>query len=468
MNKFTKIIATISDKRCDVEFLRSLAAAGMNVVRVNSAHLDEAGMARIVANTREASDSLAVMLDTKGPEVRTTPNDEGAPITFAEDDRVELVGDPDSATTRGRICVTYRDIAADIAPGRHVIIDDGELEFEVESVEGAVARLRATNTGTLGSRKTVNIPGVELRLPAVSERDRRMIAAADRLDVDFVAHSFVRSAEDVLAVQAVLDNLGSSMKIVSKIENQQGVDNFDAILEASYGIMIARGDLGIEVAAERIPGIQTALVRKCISAHKPVIVATQMLHSMIEHPRPTRAEVSDVANAVYQQADAVMLSGETAAGRYPREAVETMARIAHEVEGSLVNTSVVPEMSDRRVTSFLSRQAVISEQKLGTKAILTEAYRGLTARFIASYRGSVPIIAVCYNRHVQRWLTLSYGVTAYYLGDDARRDRPRLVDAVRQLVTDGLVNPLDRVAYLSGTDSGATSLRIDTLVNLCE
>lgn len=468
MNKFTKIIATISDKQCDVEFLRSLAAAGMNVVRVNSAHLDEAGMARIVANTREASDSLAVMLDTKGPEVRTTPNDEGAPITFAEGDRVELVGDPDSATTRGRICVTYRDIAADIAPGRHVIIDDGELEFEVESVEGAVARLRATNTGTLGSRKTVNIPGVELRLPAVSERDRRMIAAADRLDVDFVAHSFVRSAEDVLAVQAVLDNLGSSMKIVSKIENQQGVDNFDAILEASYGIMIARGDLGIEVAAERIPGIQTALVRKCISAHKPVIVATQMLHSMIEHPRPTRAEVSDVANAVYQQADAVMLSGETAAGRYPREAVETMARIAHEVEGSLVNTSVVPEMSDRRVTSFLSRQAVISEQKLGTKAILTEAYRGLTARFIASYRGSVPIIAVCYNRHVQRWLTLSYGVTAYYLGDDARRDRPRLVDAVRQLVADGLVNPLDRVAYLSGTDSGATSLRIDTLVNLCE
>ena len=468
MNKFTKIIATISDKRCDVEFLRSLAAAGMNVVRVNSAHLDEAGMARIVANTREASDSLAVMLDTKGPEVRTTPNDEGAPITFAEGDRVELAGDPDSATTRGRICVTYRDIAADIVPGRHVIIDDGELDFEVESVEGAVARLRATNTGTLGSRKTVNIPGVELRLPAVSERDRRMIAAADRLDVDFVAHSFVRSAEDVLAVQAVLDNLGSSMKIVSKIENQQGVDNFDAILEASYGIMIARGDLGIEVAAERIPGIQTALVRKCISAHKPVIVATQMLHSMIEHPRPTRAEVSDVANAVYQQADAVMLSGETAAGRYPREAVETMARIAHEVEGSLVNTSVVPEMSDRRVTSFLSRQAVISEQKLGTKAILTEAYRGLTARFIASYRGSVPIIAVCYNRHVQRWLTLSYGVTAYYLGDDARRDRPRLVDAVRQLVTDGLVNPLDRVAYLSGTDSGATSLRIDTLVNLCE
>ncbi len=340
---------------------------------------------------------------------------------------MELGGAPDSATTRGRICVTYRDIAADIAPGRHVIIDDGELDFEVEEVEGAVARLRATNTGTLGSRKTVNIPGVELRLPAVSERDRRMIAAADRLDVDFVAHSFVRSADDVLAVQAVLDNLGSSMKIVSKIENQQGVDNFDAILEASYGIMIARGDLGIEVAAERIPGIQTALVRKCISAHKPVIVATQMLHSMIEHPRPTRAEVSDVANAVYQQADAVMLSGETAAGRYPREAVETMARIAHEVEGSLVNTSVVPEMSDRRVTSFLSRQAVISEQKLGTKAILTEAYRGLTARFIASYRGSVPIIAVCYNRHVQRWLTLSYGVTAYYLGDDARRDRPRLV-----------------------------------------
>ncbi len=468
MKKFTKIVATVADRRCDVDFLRSLEEAGMNVVRVNSAHMSEEGFAAIVRNTREASDALAVMLDTKGPEVRTTPNAEGAPIAFAEGDTTELAGDPDSPTTRTRICVNYAGLVADLEVGRHVMIDDGELDFTVEAIEGGVARLRANSDGVLDSRKGVNVPGAELHLPAVSDRDRHMIALAERLDVDFIAHSFVRSAADVAEVQTVLDSMGSSMKIISKIENQQGVDNFDEILEASYGIMIARGDLGIEVAAELIPGMQTMMVRKCIAAHKPVIVATQMLHSMIEHPRPTRAEVSDVANAVYQRADAMMLSGETAVGRYPVEAVETMARIAREVESSLVNTSRVPEMSDRRVTSFLSRQAVLSEFMVGTRAILAEAYRGLTARFIASYRGNVPTIAFCYNRHVQRWLTLSYGVTAYFLGRDGIRERSRLVEAIKELVADGIVEPLDRVAYLTGSDSGATSLRIDLLSNLCD
>jgi len=467
MKKFTKIVATIADRRCDVDFLRSLADAGMNVVRVNSAHLDEDGLARIVRNTREASDALAVMLDTKGPEIRTTSTAGDAPIAFATGDVTELAGDPDCLTSRTRICVNYRGIASDLRAGCHVIIDDGQLDFTVEAVEGGVARLRAVADGVLESRKGVNIPGADLHLPAVSDRDRSMITMAERLDVDFIAHSFVRSAADVAEVQTVLDSMGSSMKIISKIENRQGVDNFDEILEASYGIMIARGDLGIEVPAELIPGMQTMMVRKCIAAHKPVIVATQMLHSMIGHPRPTRAEVSDVANAVYQRADAMMLSGETAVGRYPVEAVSTMSRIAREVESSLINTSRVPEMSDRRVTSFLSRQAVLSEQQIGTRAILSEAYRGITARFIASYRGNVPTIAFCYNRHVQRWLTLSYGVTAYFLGRDGIREHTRLVEAIKQLVADGIVQPLDRVAYLTGRDSGATSLRIDLLSNLC-
>lgn len=466
MKKFTKIVATVSDRRCDVDFLRRLAAAGMNVVRINSAHLDAEGIERIVKNCREASDSLAVMLDTKGPEVRTTVNAGDAPIEFAEGERVEIAGEPDTPTTRSRICLNYADVAGDIIPGAHIIIDDGELDFVVEAVSRGIIRARALNSGRLGSRKSVNIPGVSLNLPAVSMRDRTNIAVAERLDVDFIAHSFVRSARDVTEVQAVLDSLGSSMKIISKIENQQGLDNFDEILEASYGIMIARGDLGVEVAPERIPGIQTMMVRKCISAHKPVIVATQMLHSMIEHPRPTRAEITDVANAVYQRADALMLSGETAAGRYPVESVATMARVAMEVEASLVRDAVVPEMSDRRITSYLSRQAVISVQKLGTRAILTDAYRGVTARFIASYRGSVPTIAFCYNRHVQRWLTLSYGVTSYYQDDDSHHGFRHPVEALRRLVDDGVLSAHDRVAYLSGTDAGATSLEINELANL--
>ncbi len=203
MKKFTKIVATVADRRCDVDFLRSLEEAGMNVVRVNSAHMSEEGFAAIVRNTREASDALAVMLDTKGPEVRTTPNAEGAPIAFAEGDTTELAGDPDSPTTRTRICVNYAGLVADLEVGRHVMIDDGELDFTVEAIEGGVARLRANSDGVLDSRKGVNVPGAELHLPAVSDRDRHMIALAERLDVDFIAHSFVRSAADVAEVQTV-------------------------------------------------------------------------------------------------------------------------------------------------------------------------------------------------------------------------------------------------------------------------
>ena len=240
----------------------------------------------------------------------------------------------------------------------------------------------------------MNLPGVSVDLPSVTERDKINIGYAAELGVDFIAHSFVRSAADVKAVQEVLDACGSSAKIISKIENQEGIDNFDEILAASYGIMVARGDLGIEVPAERIPGIQMMMINKCIAAHKPVIVATQMLHSMIEHPRPTRAEVSDVANAVYQRADAMMLSGETAYGKYPVEAVKTMTSVAREVENALRREVSVPPMVDREVTSFLAHEAVLSEEKIGTKAIFTDAYRGMSARFIASFRGNNPTFAI--------------------------------------------------------------------------
>lgn len=467
MKKFTKIVATVSDKRCDTDFLRSLADAGMDVVRMNSAHLDFDGFRTIVENVRSVSDNLAIIMDTKGPEIRTTPNVDDAPIAFGTGDLITIEGRPGERTSRERIYVTYPDIAADVPVGAHLLIDDGELDFEVIAVETDVLHARACNPGVLGSRKTVNVPGVSIALPAVSDRDRRNIAYAERLDVDFIAHSFVRSAADVAEVQSVLDTLGSSIKIISKIENQEGVDNFDEILEASYGIMIARGDLGIEVAAERIPGIQTMMIKKCIAAHKPVIVATQMLHTMIEHPRPTRAEVSDVAGAVYQRADAMMLSSETAYGQYPVEAVATMARVAREVETSLRHNVEVPQMHDRRVTSFLSRQAVLSEQTVGTRAILTDSYRGVTARFIASFRGNIPTIAICYNRHVNRWLALSYGVSAYYHADATHSGFRHPVQAIKRLVADGMLSPLDRVAYLSGTDNGATSLEIDSLSNLC-
>lgn len=474
LQKSTKIITTVSDRRCDVEFIRSLFDAGMNVVRMNSAHLGAEGMAKIVANCREVSPRIGIMIDTKGPEIRTTPNIVAdSKIDFREGDEVTVVGAPGEPTTHERICLSYPGIANDISVGQHFLIDDGELDFLITAIDGesGVIHARSLNDGALGSRKSVNIPGSDIRLPALTQRDKDMLAAAVELHVDFVAHSFVRSADDVHAVQEVLDSLGSDMKIISKIENQQGVDNFDAILEASYGIMIARGDLGIEVAAERIPVIQHTMIEKCIAAHRPVIVATQMLHSMITNPRPTRAEVSDIANAVYQRTDCLMLSGETANGRYPVEAVSTMARVAQEVEQSLAESTTsanIPRLADAHVTSYLARQAVVSQYEIGTKAIVADALYGRTARFISSFRGYCPVYAICYRRRTMRWLSLSFGIKAYYYKDYTYQQRYPL-QALRDFIEQGLLNPDDRIAVLGAINgTGATFLEINAVKAILE
>ena len=466
MKKFTKIVATVSDKRCDIEFIKALAEAGVNVVRMNSAHLDYDGFRMIVDNVRAADPSLGIMMDTKGPEIRTTATTSGSPIEFHTGDTIDFIGNPDGLSSSSEIYLSYPRIAEVLQPGDRILIDDGETGFTVTAINGDRVAARAENDGFVGSRKSVNLPGVTVDLPAITERDRRNIEIGVRLGVDFIAHSFVRSTADVNEVQDILTALGADTKIISKIENQEGVDNFDEILKASYGIMVARGDLGIEVAVERIPGIQAMMINKCIAAHKPVIVATQMLHTMIEHPRPTRAEITDVANAVYQRADAMMLSGETAYGRYPVEAVKIMMNVAREVESSQRDTLDVPPLSDAEITSFIAREAVMSEKELGTRAIFTDAYRGVSARFIASFRGNNPTFAICHNRSVQRWLSLSYGVSAYYdpLPDNAL---PRhSVKALREIVADDHIRATDRIAYLTGTRAGARALEILTPADL--
>lgn len=465
MEKFTKIVATVSDKRCDPKFITLLADAGVNVIRMNSAHLDREGFERIVNNVRQAAPRLAIMMDTKGPEIRTTATSDGEPIRYVAGDTVVMEGDPDRLTDHGHIYLNYRDIARDVHPDDHILIDDGELDFKITAVDAGKIHAVATNDGKLGSRKSINIPNVSISLPAVSERDKKNIAIAAELEVDFIAHSFVRSAADVAEVEAIIKECGSDMKIISKVENQQGVDNFDQIVEASYGIMIARGDLGIEVAAERIPGIQQMMIAKCIRAHKPVIVATQMLHSMIENPRPTRAEVSDVANAVYQRADALMLSGETASGRYPVEAVATMTRVCKEVERSISTSTELPPLSDKHVTSFLARQAVMSLHQIGTQAIIADSHHGLVARYIASFRGNHPTIGLCYNRHVWRWLALSYGVLPFYSTEMQQCSCPS--QSLKPLITEEIIRADDLVAYLSSSDQiGATALQINVASKL--
>lgn len=451
MKKFTKIVATISDRRCDIPFLMQLHENGLNVVRMNSAHLDLTGFQRIVNNVRAVSPSIGILMDTKGPEIRTTTNATDSEIEIREGMKIIIAGSPAEQTTESRICVSYRAIANDVKPGMHLLIDDGELDFVIDRIEGNELHCTALNSGGLGSRKSVNIPGAKIKLPSLTDRDRKNIGYAIDLGIDFIAHSFVRSANDVRDIQKILDEHHSDIKIISKIENQEGIDNIDEIIEASYGIMVARGDLGIEIPAERIPGIQRRLINKCIAAHKPVIVATQMLHSMIHNPRPTRAEVSDIANAVSQRSDALMLSGETAYGKYPVEALSTMARIAREAESELGSgdVEITPSSTLGDTTSFLARQAVASCSQLGTKAILTDSYTGRTARYIASFRGKYPTVAFCYHEPVTRLLALSYGVLPLYR-PRATSSREYLRNALAHLIDIKRIEPDNLIAYLGG------------------
>lgn len=467
--KLTKIVATISDLRCDEDFLRSLVNEGVNVFRLNTAHMTIEGMDKIIDNARKVSPYIGILIDTKGPEIRTTKV--SVPISFKTGDMVTVKGSKEKETTPQTIYLSYENIHKDVRIGTHILIDDGTLELIVLSIEGDTILCNVLNDGELGSRKSVNIPGCRIELPSVTERDKLFIEHAIEKDVSFIAHSFVRTKNDVIAVKQILDEHNSQIAIISKIENQEGVDNIDEILQVSYGIMIARGDLGIEVPIEKIPAIQRTIIRKCIERKKPVIVATQMLHTMIKSPRPTRAEVSDVANAIYYRTDAVMLSGETASGKYPIEAVRTMTRIIIEAEKSrtTANDIRVPiEGDDLTTTSFLAKQAVKSVSKLNVKALIADSYTGRTARHLAAFRGIVPIYAICYLERTTRELSLLYGVTTEYIPLEEGK-KEDLIGALKKLIEEGFLTKEDRVAHMSGNVGAAgstTRLEIETVRRL--
>lgn len=446
--KQTKIVASVSDRRCGVDFIRQLYNAGVNVVRMNTAHATEEGLKNIIRNVREVSRHIGILIDTKGPEVRTTGCE--APIEYKTGDVVKLFGRPDVDSTHDIVNLSYENFAADIQEGDHVLFDDGALDMLVIGINGPAVIAQVQNDGVLGAHKSVNVPGRHIALPALTPKDRKNIMLAIDQDIDFIAHSFVRSAADVRAVQAILDAYNSDIKIISKIENQEGVDNIDEIIDVSYGIMIARGDLGIEVPIEHIPGIQRKIIRKCIEKKKPVIVATQMLHTMINNPRPTRAEVTDIANAVYSSTDALMLSGETASGKYPIEAVQTMAAIAEQAElDRMQSTLVAPLAPNCDIRDFMAHAAIEATEKLGVKGIITDSTTGMTARALAAFRGPHPVLAICYNDKLQRLLNLSYGVISVYQKDHIDPERLFLA-AVRMLRQKGYVDLNDKIAYLSG------------------
>ena len=466
--KQTKIVASISDRRCDVDFIKKLFYAGMNVVRMNTAHASADGIREIVENTRQVSHHIGILIDTKGPEIRTTACKE--PIAYKVGDVVKIFGRPEMDSEHDIVNLTYVNFADDVHEGDTVLFDDGALAMKVIGINGPAVIAQVQNDGVLGSKKSVNVPGVHIDLPALTERDKQNIRLAVELDIDFIAHSFVRSAADVKAVQQLLDEYGSDIKIISKIENQEGVDNIDEIIASSYGIMIARGDLGIEVPIERIPGIQRRIIRKCVQARKPVIVATQMLHSMINNPRPTRAEVTDIANAIYYRTDALMLSGETATGKYPVEAVQTMAQIAEQAEKDKLreNDIQLQMTSDSTVSEFLAHSAIAATEQMGVKGIITDSSSGVTARNLAAYRGPNPVLAICYKDKLQRWLNLSYGVIPVYQKGEIP-PKELFVAAVRMLRQKGYVSVDDKIAYLSGNlaeGCGTTLLEISRVASV--
>lgn len=464
--KKTKIVCTISDIRCDVSFLQNLYDRGMNVVRMNTAHATDEGLKQLIQNVRTVSKSIPLLIDTKGPEIRTSVFPETfteKAISFQPGDRVRMVGNPNGLSTHEEISMSYADFGKDVPVGAKVLIDDGEISFKVIAKEGNVLITEAQNHGEVGEHKSVNVPGVSIKLPSLTEKDRHNIDLAISEDIDFIAHSFVRSKQDILDIQEILDAHHSQIKIIAKIENQEGVDNIDEILDVAYGVMVARGDLGIEVPQEKIPGIQRMLIRKCMLRNRPVIVATQMLHTMIKNPRPTRAEISDVANAVFAQTDAVMLSGETAYGACPLEAVETMAQVCMEAEKEYESQPYhIPKHfleTSPSISSYLCKHAAIANESLGVSGFITENLTGFASRMLSSYRPKAPIYALCKEMKAVRLLALSYGVV------------PRVVDApanhflytgINQLVQEKRVTRDDLLAYLCGpSDKGVSSLEIN-------
>lgn len=450
--KRTKIVATISDKRCEVEFLRELYEAGMDVVRLNTAHqtLDDA--MKVIRNVREVSEKIPLLIDTKGPEVRTKMIE--IPVKVEKGEVVYVTGEDTLTSDKKLIHVSYDRFVQDINVGEKILIDDGDVEFIVQDKYADRLELVATNAGVIKDKKSVNVPGSNMKLQSLSEKDRIFINFAIENHIDFIAHSFVRNKEDVIGIQKILDEAGSNIKIIAKIENQEGVDHIDEILDYVYGVMVARGDLAIEIDAEKIPRIQRYIVNKCIESKKPVIIATQMLHTMIDHPRPTRAEVSDIANAVFMGTDAIMLSGETAYGDYPLEAVKVMTKVAEANE-----SMTAPDSSrnliriNNEVTAALARVAVRITTILPIKAVVVDTLSGRTARYLSAFRGGLPVYARCYNEKVMRELSLSFGVRPYYTEKPASRDE-FIRDIPQMLLTAGYARE-DFIVVIGGSFGAA-------------
>ena len=424
--KKTKIVSTLGPASNTVETISQLIEAGANVFRFNFSHGDHEEQLARMNMVREAVEKtgkdVGILLDTKGAEIRTTVQDttdadygRAGYIEFNVGDETRISMDPEHKGTKEKIAVTYPGLYDDAHIGGHILFDDGLIDMEIIGKDESNRELvmLVKNAGMLGSRKGVNAPGISINLPGITEKDADDIRFGLDNDINFIAASFVRKAQDVLDIREILEEKNMThVHIFPKIESQEGIDNIDEIIKVSDGIMIARGDMGVEIAPELVPMVQKRIIKKCNAAGIPVITATQMLESMQENPRPTRAEASDVANAVFDGTDATMLSGESANGKYPVEAVGTMARIDMEAESALseLGSFQINEFDKSNVTETIGLSVARAAKNLGVKTIVAATESGHTARMISKYRPDADILAVTFDEHTKRSLMVNWGV----------------------------------------------------------
>ncbi len=455
----TKIICTLGPASDNEDILKKMMLGGMNLARLNfshGTHDEHKKRADLVKKIREELNlPIPLLLDTKGPEIRTGDFKDGQ-VLLKEDNEFILVN-KDIIGDETKCTITYKELYKDVARGSKILINDGLVELEVTEIKNKDIYCRVLNGGAVGNHKGINVPGAEIRLPALTKQDIDDIKFGIENDFDIIAASFVRKASDVVEIRKILEkNGGKDILIISKIENREGIKNFNDILKVSDGIMVARGDLGVEIPVEEVPIVQKNIIEKCYQTGKPVITATQMLDSMIRNPRPTRAEASDVANAIFDGTSCVMLSGETAAGKYPLETIEVMARIAEKAERSLdywKRFTIARSELNSSVTNAISHATCTTALDLKASAIITVTQSGHTARMIARFRPACPIIATTANPKVQRQLNLSWGVMPYLVGISNTTDE-MFDSGVEKALESGLVKNGDLAVITAGMPAG--------------
>ena len=465
----TKIICTIGPASESFSMLEQLAQAGMNIVRLNMSHGDHTSHAKVIKSIRTLNKKLpspiAILMDTQGPEIRT--GDIKQELNLKKNDVISIVARGEKDVESTSISVNYEDLINDVTIGDMITVDNGLINLEILSKEDRIMQCRVIDGGILKSKRHVNLPGIRVNLPAITEKDKRDVLFSIAQEVDFIALSFVRNAEDVGQLRELLGEKVDKIKIISKIEDQEGVKNLSAIVDVSDGVMVARGDLGVEIAIEKLPRVQRRIIRLCAQRGKRVIVATHMLESMIKNPIPTRAEVTDVANAVYEEADAIMLSGESAMGKYPVKCVEILSRITQSIEQS-PGLQFVKNLELENDHAEIASAAVKLAESIKAKAIIVPTRRGKMANYVTNCHPQTPIICAFTNdSRTRRQLVLNRNVLSFRITFSEDPEKT-LATAAKILITRTEFSPEDRVVVISDAlaGSGIDAIQIRQLSDL--